>query len=112
MSSEQTVILTPGQARGITALEYERQETARKANEELNTIAAAIQEQGKMLSLVHGMPRGKDVTYRFDGVMLDEEVRIKMTVVEPEEKVVEAEAEAEIEIEEGEVVEETEESPD
>ena len=86
-SQDQSVVLTPGQARGITALEYERQETAKRANAELNIIAAAIQEQGKMLSLVHGMPRGEGVTYRFDGVMLDEEVRIKMTVIEPEEEV-------------------------
>ena len=86
MDNEQTIILTSGQARGVTALEFERQELARKANEQLAEIAEAIQEQGRMLSLVHGMPRGEGVTYRFDGVVLDEVVRIKMTVVEPEEE--------------------------
>jgi len=103
MSNEQTVILTPRQARGITALEYERQEIARKANEQLNEIAEAIQEQGKMLSLVHEMPRGKDIMYRFDGVMLDGKVRIKMIVVEPEEEV---ETEIGVEVEEKEEAEE------
>jgi len=79
----QSVILTPGQARAVTALQFERQEIARQANEQIGQIMAAFQEQGRMLALVHQLPRGEDVTYRFDSVDVDGEMRVKLTAMPP-----------------------------
>jgi len=75
----QSVILTPKQARAVTALQFERQEIARQANEQIAEIMEAFQEQGRMLSLVHQLPRDEGVTYRFDSVDVDGEPRVKMT---------------------------------
>jgi len=78
---EESVILTPKQARAVTALQFEREEIARHANEQIGQIVEAFQEQGRMLSLVHQLPRGEDVRYRFDSIDVDGESRVKLTAV-------------------------------
>lgn len=75
----QSVTLTPKQARAIVALQFEREEIARHANEQIGEIMEAFQEQGAMLALVHGMPRGDGWTYIFESTMVDGTPRIKMT---------------------------------
>ena len=78
---EESTILTPKQARAIAALQFEREEIVRQANEQIGQIMAAFQEQGRMLALVHQLPRGEDVTYRFDSVDVDGEMRVKLTAM-------------------------------
>lgn len=77
----QSVILTPGQARAVTALQFERQEIARQANEQIGEIMEAFQEQGRLLAMVHQLPRDEGVTYRFDSIDVDGESRVKMTAM-------------------------------
>jgi len=81
----QSVILTPKQARAIIALQFERQEIARRANEQIEEIMAAFQEQGRILAMVHQLPHGEGMKYRFDSVDVDGEdkPRVKLTAVPP-----------------------------
>jgi hypothetical protein len=83
---EESVILTPKQARAVIALQYEREEIARQANEQIAEIVEATQEQGRLLALVHQLPRSEGVTYRFEPVAVEgeERPRVKMTAVSPE----------------------------
>ena len=81
MASEESTIITPAQARAVLALEYERAEILRRANEQLSEIHAALQEQGRMLAGVHGLAR--DAQYRFESVDLAGERRIKLIAVPP-----------------------------
>jgi len=100
----QSVILTPKQARAVTALQFERQEIARQANEQIAEIMEAFQEQGRMLSLVHQLPRDEGITYRFDSVDVDGEdkPRVKLTAVPPTpEAPAETEEAGEEQVEEG-----------
>jgi len=100
----QSVILTPKQARAIIALQFERQEIARQANEQIAEIMEAFQEQGRMLSLVHQLPRDEGITYRFDSVDVDGEdkPRVKLTAVPPTpEAPAETEEAGEEQVEEG-----------
>jgi hypothetical protein len=82
---EESVILTPKQARAVIALQYEREEIARQANAQIAEIVEATQEQGRLLALVHQLPRSEGVTYRFEPVAVEgeERPRVKMTAVPP-----------------------------
>jgi len=102
MTVEQSVIITPGQARALIALQFEREEIVRRINKQMEEIAEAVQEQGHMLSLLYQLPIGKNITYRFDSVTVDDEMRIRLTAVEaPAEEVAEP-------VESTEIVESTE----
>jgi hypothetical protein len=83
-AQEESVILTPKQARAVIALQFEREEIARQANEQIAEIVEAAQEQGRMLALVHQLPRGEGITYRFEPVAVEgeERPRVKLIVVE------------------------------
>lgn len=86
-AQEESLLLTPKQARAITALYIEREEIRRQANEQIGEIMEAFQEQGRMLALVHQLPRGNGVTYAFEDVDVDGQRRIRLTAVPaPEEE--------------------------
>lgn len=91
-----SVILTPGQARAIVALEFERQEIARGANEQIGQIVAAFQEQGRLLAMVHQLPRGEKIKYRFDTVEMEGEPRLKLTALPPATKEEEGDGQVEL----------------
>jgi hypothetical protein len=84
-AQEESVILTPKQARAVIALQFEREEIARQANEQIAEIVEAAQEQGRMLALVHQLPRGEGITYRFEPVAVEgeERPRVKLIAVPP-----------------------------
>jgi len=83
---EQSVIITPGQARAVTALWFERSEIVRQVNEQIGQIMGALQEQGKMLAMLHELPRGDDWQYQFQHVEVDGEMRVKLTVLPKEQE--------------------------
>jgi hypothetical protein len=108
-TQEQSVIITPGQARAVSALQFERNEIVRQANEQIAQINEAFQEQGRILALVHELPRGDDWQYRFEDVDVDGQLRVKLSSLpkeqEPETPPVEdpppAEAEEQAEADQG-----------
>jgi hypothetical protein len=86
-AQDQSVIITPKQARAVLALQFERQEIERRANEQIAEIMGAFQEQGRMLALMHQLPRDEGITYRFESVDVDGAPRVKLIAVpapEPE----------------------------
>lgn len=96
--TKESVILTPKQARAVNALQFERSEIVRQANEQIGQIMEAFQEQGRLLAMVHQLPGGEGITYRFDTVDVDGEMRVKLTAELPEP---EAPAEADEEKDDG-----------
>jgi hypothetical protein len=91
--TQESVILTPGQARAAIALQFEREEIIRRTNEQIAEIVEAFQEQGRMLALIHQLPRGEGWSYRFDSIDVDGEPRVKLTAVAPPEPAAEPAAE-------------------
>jgi hypothetical protein len=91
-AQEQSVILTPKQARAVLALQFEREEIARRANEQINEIMEAFQDQGAMLAVIHQLPRGEDWVYAFESVTDEGQPRIKLTAKPAEAEPAEAEA--------------------
>lgn len=85
-AKEQSVIVTPKQGRAVEALQFERDEILKRVNKQLAEIGEAWQEQGRMLALVHQLPTGNGITYRFDSADVDGQPRVKLTVIpKPEE---------------------------
>ena len=101
---DQSVVITPGQARAVIALQFERDELVRRTNKEVGEIMRAFQEQGRMLAMVHQLPSGEGWLYRFDSVDVDGEdkPRVKLTAVPPTpEAPAETEEAGEEQVEEG-----------
>jgi len=80
---EQSVVLTPKQARAVIALQFEREEIVRQANEQIAEIMEAFQEQGRMLAMLHELPHGEGWTYQFQSVEHEDKPRIKLTANPP-----------------------------
>ena len=85
-TQEHSVIITPRQARAVSALQFERNEIVRQANEQIAQINEAFQEQGRILALVHELPRGDDWQYRFEDVDVDGQLRVKLTAMPREQE--------------------------
>jgi len=83
---QQSVIITPAQARAVIALQFERGEIVQRVNKQMAEIAEAVQEQGRMLARIHQLLAREGVTYRFDSADVDGESRVRLTAVpKPEE---------------------------